>query len=272
MSSVIVLHNTDMDKISASPPCPTRQAYAELQQAYDHFNAQLYGGQLPACLITLQREKRTCGYFCAKRFSNVHGALADEIAMNPTYFATVPLAETMQTLVHEMCHLWQHHFGQPGRGRYHNEQWAARMESMGLMPSCTGKPGGKRTGDQMGDYAIEGGPFLAACAELLTQDFKISWYDRFPAIEQVRAGQASMAMQLAAAVGGGSVPAQSIKGMTDLVLAAAAMDSSPTPQAAPQPNKSNRVKYVCPCAKQVWGKPALKLICGDCGEGFDLAA
>ena len=249
---------------------PTEQTYSELQRAYDHFNQALFGGELPPCLITLQREKRTYGYFSAKRFSNAAGDLTDEIAMNPTYFAVVPLVETMQTLAHEMCHLWQHHFGQPGRGRYHNEEWAGKMEAIGLMPSSTGQPGGKRTGDHVADYAIQGGPFLTACAELLTQTFQLSWYDRFPAIEQIRAGQASMAMQLPAAFGGGSVPAQSIQGMDAVLATCAATAEASAPQATI--NRSNRVKYACPCKKQVWGKPGLKLICGECGSSFDAAA
>jgi hypothetical protein len=113
--------------------------------------------------------------------------------MNPTYFAVVPIIETLQTQVHEMTHLWQHHFGKPGRGRYHNEEWARKMESIGLMPSSTGQPGGARTGDCMADYAVEGGRFLAACQELLTANFTLSWYDRFPSADHVIAGQASMA-------------------------------------------------------------------------------
>ena len=48
---------------------PTHQTYSELQHAYDHFNQALFGGQLPSCLITLQREKRSYGYFSSKRFS-----------------------------------------------------------------------------------------------------------------------------------------------------------------------------------------------------------
>lgn len=248
---------------------PTHQTYAELQRAYDHFNRSLFDGQLPPCLITLQREKRSYGYFSAGRFARQDGALTDEIAMNPVYFAVVPLVETMQTLVHEMCHLWQHHFGQPGRGRYHNEQWAARMESIGLMPSSTGKPGGRRTGDHVADYAIEGGAFLRACEQLLTQAFRLSWYDRFPPIDLVRSGQSSMGMRLAATVGGGSVPAASIPAMADLVLAADVAAAGGTGAAPVAVNRSNRVKYRCPCAKAVWGKPGLKLICGDCGGGFE---
>ena len=40
---------------------PTREIYDELQTAYDYFNVELFGGELPPCLITLQREKRTYG-------------------------------------------------------------------------------------------------------------------------------------------------------------------------------------------------------------------
>jgi len=139
------------------PSTPTAQNYAELQTAYDHFNQALFDGALPTCLITLQREKRTCGYFSSQRFADLDGRTTDEIALNPAYFAVVPLVETMQTLVHEMAHLWQSHFGSPGRSRYHNGEWADKMEAIGLMPSSTGKPGGRRTGDRMADYAIEGG-------------------------------------------------------------------------------------------------------------------
>ncbi len=57
------------------------------------------------------------------------------------------------------------------------------------MLSSTGKPGGARTGDQMADYPIEGGRFLQACETLLTQEFKISWYDRFPSFQAFTAGQ-----------------------------------------------------------------------------------
>jgi hypothetical protein len=45
---------------------PTTQAYAELQQAFEHYNVELFDGQIPRCLITMQREKRTYGY-CTSR-------------------------------------------------------------------------------------------------------------------------------------------------------------------------------------------------------------
>ena len=79
---------------------PTTQAYAELQQAFEHYNVELFDGQNPRCLITMQREKRTYGYYSTKRFvhRDDHTTL-DEIAINPAYFGIVPLLEILQTLV-----------------------------------------------------------------------------------------------------------------------------------------------------------------------------
>lgn len=244
---------------------PTPQAYAELQLAYDHFNDTLFGGQLPGCLITLQREKRTCGYFSRNRFANLDGQLTDEIALNPCYFAVVPLVETMQTLVHEMVHQWQSLFGKPGRGRYHNDEWADKMESVGLMPSSTGRPGGKRTGDHMADYAIEGGRFLQACQALVTDSFRISWYDRFPAQEHVQAGLATPAVHLSVSVGGGQPPAATVEVAASLVLAQSAHE------AVPSVDRSNRVKYTCFCLNNVWGKTGLRIMCMDCDQPYQPA-
>ena len=42
------------------------------------------------------------------------------------------------------------------------------MEAIGLMPSNTGQAGGRKVGEQMTHYIIEGGLFARACAQLLT--------------------------------------------------------------------------------------------------------
>lgn len=254
---------------------PTQQTYSELQQAYDHFNDD---GALPHFLITLQREKRTVGYFSAARFASLEGHTTDEIAINPSYFAVVPIVETMQTIVHEMAHLWQEHFGKPGRGRYHNEEWAAKMESIGLMPSSTGQPGGKRTGDMMADYPIGGGRFLKACDSLLTSDFSLSWYDRFPSDEHLRFGEASVTAQMQG-VQGTSAPIKENPALAGAVHPGGssrpplAPDGTAAPVAVgaePAQNKSNRMKYTCSgCQKfSVWGKPDLNIVCGECGKKF----
>jgi predicted SprT family Zn-dependent metalloprotease len=156
---------------------PTEEVYGELQQAYDHFNKSLFASRLPPCLITLQRKNRTYGYFSGDRWKGARGDVRDEIAMNPAHFETRDLAEVLSTLAHEMVHLEQHHFGTPSRAAYHNRQWADWMERIGLMPSDTGAPGGKRTGQQMTHYIIEGGPFEGACMALVAKGFRLSWTD-----------------------------------------------------------------------------------------------
>jgi predicted SprT family Zn-dependent metalloprotease len=239
---------------------PTAEAYSELQQAYEHFNLHLYGGELPNCLITFQREKQTFGYFSKERFVNNDGTKTDEIALNPSWFAVVPLVEIMQTLVHEMAHLWQAHFGDPGRGRYHNEEWANKMETIGLMPSSTGRPGGKRTGDRIADYAIPNGKFLQACQTLFTQAFRVSWFDRFPAQSQVLAGQQIESINVDPVFGGGSVAVDSAAVRTSIMVQ---QEQPGSPE-----NKSNRVKYSCACDIHVWGKPGLALLCKQCGTDF----
>lgn len=70
--------------------------------------------------------------------------MVDEIAMNPVYFSIRTIKATLSTLVHEMVHQWQFHFGKAGRRGYHNKEWAALMERVGLMPSDTGQAGERR--------------------------------------------------------------------------------------------------------------------------------
>ena len=109
------------------PLPPTFEAYGEWQHAFDLFNAEIFGGELPNCLITLQRRPKAYGYFCGDRFANVEGKRCDEIALNPKHLRSRSFIENVGTLVHEMVHLWQHHFGTPSRSGYHNMEWARAM-------------------------------------------------------------------------------------------------------------------------------------------------
>ncbi len=46
---------------------PTHSFYNYLEAAYNFFNAALFAGRLPTCLLTVQREKNVMGYFSANR-------------------------------------------------------------------------------------------------------------------------------------------------------------------------------------------------------------
>lgn len=155
------------------------RVYAGLNDAYAFFNRELFGDQLPPCLITLQRHRRAYGYFSRRRFARV-GAdedVTDEIALNPAHFRAGAEGDALSTLVHEMAHLWQYHFGKPGRGNYHNQEWAEKMQGLGLIPSQTGKPGGKMTGQPMTHYIAPDGLFARVCAAYLAQGRAVFYRD-----------------------------------------------------------------------------------------------
>jgi hypothetical protein len=145
---------------------PTATTYGGLNRAYEFFNNALFGGELPRCLITMQRHKGAYGYFAPQRFGSRDGAtITDEIALNPMHFAERDERAIVSTLVHEMAHLWQQHFGKPSRGGYHNKEWGAKMKAIGLHPSSTGAEGGKETGQSVSHYIIDGGAYDRAFAE-----------------------------------------------------------------------------------------------------------
>lgn len=233
--------------------------YDELQQAFDYFNKHLFNGKLPPCMITLQREKRTFGYFSKQRFVDPNtGELVDEIALNPSYISVRTIKQTLSTLVHEQVHQFQVYHGKPGRGRYHNKEWADYMEDIGLIPSDTGRPGGKRTGDAVSHYIEPGAAFDRYCDELLTTDYRISWFDRFPAKytpPEPLAGLDNVGVDNPA---GGTTE---LEFSTELPV-----DPGLLAPSTLTGNKSNRCKYRCPsCLNQVWGKAGINVLCGEEG-------
>lgn len=256
---------------------PTKETYTELQLAYDFFNEELFASELPNCLITLQRKNQTHGYFSSQRFVSADGKeYTDEIALNPDLVAKYGVKEAMQTLVHEMCHMWQYHFGKVGRRSYHNKEWAHKMISVGLMPSPSGRPhseydgtikNGKPiiTGDSMADYAIEGGVFEVALEKLLSSgNFELKWRDVYGARSSRIASLISEGMSL---------------GEAEMV--ATQEEGEESPVQAPEKPKPTRCKYQCPtCKETVYGRRGgvkkggevvvpPSIICGTCNVKFE---
>ncbi len=146
----------------------TERAYSELQQAFDFYNQRLFDGELPDCLITFQRGKNTMGYFSYRRFvaADGSGRMIDEIALNPEYFPVYPLIEVMQTLVHEQCHMWQYHYGNPSRKTYHNAQWAAKWKVSDLCPPPPGDLVVRKSARRLMTIRSLGGRFQRVTLEL----------------------------------------------------------------------------------------------------------
>lgn len=218
---------------------PTMEACAELQFAYSYFNHLLFGDQLPNCIITYTRKKNVFGYFSPDRFQRVSGSLWAELALNPTYLALREDSDSLSTLVHEQVHVWRHYKGPTNRKgerittTYHDKHWADKMEDIGLMPSDTGMPGGKRAGHRMTHYIVPGGIFEIACKRLLDEGFQIRWRDR-----------------LIFKSGAGLGDPNGSEG-----------------RKMPGPKKRDRVKFTCPngkCNLNAWAKPKARLTCTGC--------
>ena len=65
----------------------TKVEYGRFQEAFDFFNVELFDGQLPHVLVTLQRKANSEGYFGPERFgSRTEITTVSEIALNPDGF------------------------------------------------------------------------------------------------------------------------------------------------------------------------------------------
>jgi SprT-like family len=157
---------------------PTERNYRAWRAAYDHFNAGLFANSLPGCLITFQRSRNAYGFHAGSQFeARNEKTNADEIALNPRHFAEREPRDVLATLAHEMVHQHQWHFGKPSPAGYHNKAWARHMIDIGLVPTDTGKPGGKATGRRVHHFIRADGPFDRLCTELLKAGFVIPYVE-----------------------------------------------------------------------------------------------
>lgn len=226
---------------------PTVEFYSLFQFIYEDLNKNLFNGKLPDCMFVITRKKGTFGYYIPQRWVN-EDFKSDELAINPQYFARYPLIEMLQTIAHEMCHVWQYHLGKPTRTGYHNKEFASKMENIGLMASDTGLPGGKMTGQKMGDYPIKDGIFLKVVNELAYKtEMKNLWVDTY-----------SLPYQKLEAL-------QNIFKDIDQILLRPNNAETIEVKSTPSNQRKAKIKYTCPnCRINLWGKGGLNVLCGKC--------
>lgn len=154
---------------------PTMSVHGMLDKAFTFFNHRLFDDELPVCLITIQRSRSAHGYFWGDMVATRHGeGTIDEIMMNGITMSREPDV-VLSTLVHEMTHVWQHHFGKPAKGGYHNKEWAKKMHEVGLIPSTTAAEGGAETGKKVSHYIDPDGHFSVFVEEFL-KEHGIDWH------------------------------------------------------------------------------------------------
>jgi len=259
---------------------PTEELYSSLEIAYAHFNNSLFANTLPSIIFTVQRQKGVMGYFTPDRWGSVKGDKCHEIAINPAYIAQSRMIEVVQTLVHEMTHCWQQCFGSPGRGFYHNKEWAYKMMEVGLMPSSTGEPGGDITGQHMSDYIVKDGLFFKAYGQLFEeQKFKLAWVDRkalprlhplnIVSIENTISETENQADDKISVLDFPTTINEAF--FDDRIHTATLAELMPYDFVEPTVIKKKvKIRYRCPvCNTNVWGKPNIRIRCEDCNRLFD---
>ncbi len=265
MYRTIQLWNNAMDK----PTTPSAELYNALQLLYNHFNEKLFDAVLPQVLFTTQRQAGMMGYFSLNRWSSNNGKNCHEIAINPEYVGRASLIELMQTMVHEMVHCWQHSYGKPSRTGYHNKEWAAKMISIGLMPTDTGMPGGMVTGQHMNDYPIAEGKFIVSCIELLkNKNYIFPWVDKFARVSDRPKDEQQI--QAALQISNNHQYQDLFTSIDEVIKEQLCTPVAETLGASSSlttsiSNAKMKKKYTCQgCKINVWGKPDLLIKCAKC--------
>jgi predicted SprT family Zn-dependent metalloprotease len=161
-----------------NPIAITRVEYDAQQKAFEYLNETLFDGALPNVAIVYSRRAHSGGHFAPDRFTyrGDAGGREHELSLNPDSFTGRSDEWIVSSLLHEMVHLWQHRFGTKKRKNYayHDKEWAAKMEALGLMPSNSGMVGGKRTGQRMDHYILPGGAYQQAFKALAATGWKLN--------------------------------------------------------------------------------------------------
>lgn len=140
-----------------------------IQAFHRVMNAKLWDDALPDDVVFTSRTRADHGgHFSPNRYTDRLDETVryHEIALNYDGFTGHDDKFIGAILVHEQCHLWQEVCGRPPSRAYHDRQWATKMEEVGLMPSSTGRVGGKRTGARMSHFIIPGGLYDRVFDEL----------------------------------------------------------------------------------------------------------
>lgn len=210
------------------------RAVGQLEKIYNTLNTDLFGGALPVPIITVQSKPGTYGHCTTSKVWKNKDSQQYEMNI-AAEMLSVEIEEVLDTLIHEMVHLYCRENGiqEVSRGgKYHNGKFKALAEEKGLVCYKAGQYGWNTQGhdnDKLTEMALEKG----------WSEIKISrgWYQRI------------------------SVPAGGTQSSSGAAM---------QPEGGKRPSSTR--KYQCPCCKNsVRATKTVNLICGDCMEKMVVA-
>lgn len=200
------------------------RAVSQLEHIFNTLNTDFFDGELPVPIITVQSKPGTYGHCTtAKVWQRKDGGAYElNIAAEVLNF---PIEETLDTMLHEMVHLYcrEHGIKEVSRGgKYHNRRFKAEAERRGLTCIPCGAYGWNTTpGDNLVEYALSKG----------WNEIKIGRSSLPP---MIRTGSGGTAQGGAEVPGGGKRP-------------------------------SSTRKLICPsCGQSVRATRHVNIVCGDC--------
>lgn len=133
------------------------RAVGQLEKIYFHINQDFFEGTLPTPIITVQSKPGTYGH-CSK-FKVWQRKEDDAYELNiAAEVLNYPIEETLDTMIHEMVHLYcrEHGIKEVSRGgAYHNGRFKEEAEKRGLECFKTDKYGwNTRPGERVLEYAL----------------------------------------------------------------------------------------------------------------------
>lgn len=136
------------------------RAVSQLEHIYNSLNTDFYGGALPVPVITVQSKPGTYGHCTTAKVWRKADTEAYELNIAAEVL-NFPIEETLDTMLHEMVHLYCRENGikEVSRGgKYHNGKFKAIAEAHGLTCVPCGQYGWNTTpSDKLVEYALSKG-------------------------------------------------------------------------------------------------------------------
>jgi len=241
----------------------TTRQFQTLDDLYAFYNVQLFGASLPECIINLSRRPHSKGFFVPRLwvaiYENNTNDFSHEISLNPDYLLR-PSIEWHATFVHEMVHLWQHEFGNPARAYFHNREWVDKMETIGLIPSHTGEPGGKKIGQSISHYIDPNGLFHKVFYSLDDTDLEALRLRYLPVVSLEFHNKRNADLTT-------SDNDEADEG-TEATSEDKTETSGSVQNKTPKSKSGVRIKYSCSCGNNIWGRSGLLIHCLECDDNY----
>lgn len=223
--------------------------YSKVQTVIDELDKAFFSGKgkqkIPQVVFAINNRCKSC-VMAFVQADALYDKSSDKklqyLAINPDYLNR-KLKDTLATICHEICHVYENAFIHIPRGGYHDKQWASLMAECGLEPKYL-----NTSKTAVNHKIIKGGvfeDFVKAFTEKYGEDF-------FNIVSYSSEVQRKTRKELG------------IEGDDEDEL---------KPDNADKPIKKynrNKIKYVCHgCQMKVWGKSGLSIHCNDCDEDLE---